>query len=269
MAENQALETRNVSFGYDGPMLLKDISFSIAPGEFLALVGPNGSGKTTLLKIILGLLQPNSGSVMLFDKPLSAYRAKGRAVNIAYVSQHPAASFPLTVSELVCLGRYPHGSRAGLNPVDAAAIEKALDRTAAKKLAQRRFNSLSGGEKQKVLIARALAQSSKILLLDEPTLHLDLYYQLQILTALKRLCNEEKLAVIAVLHDINLASLFADKALMLNEGAIGAFGAVAEVVTEKNVHDFLGVKMTVIMDDKSQARYFAPRLPFAVDHGDR
>ncbi|HEX6770053.1 MAG TPA: ABC transporter ATP-binding protein, partial [Candidatus Binatia bacterium] len=230
-------------------------------GELIALIGPNGSGKTTLLKIMLGLLPPGSGEVNLLNQPLATYQAKARARTIAYVSQQPALSFPLTVRELVALGRYPHGGRGRESPADTRAIENALDRTAAKDLSNRQFNSLSGGEKQKVLIARALAQSARVLLLDEPTLHLDLNFQLQILSALKRLCVDKGITVITVLHDVNLLSLFADKALLLSGGIQRGFGSVAEVIDENSIKDLLGVDMKAIDGEVAGARYFVPRQP--------
>ena len=220
METTSALEVHNLSFGFNDSLLLKEISFSIAAGELVALIGPNGCGKTTLLKTLLGLLPPNSGSVILFGQPLSTLEPKARAKTIAYVSQQPASSFPLTVRELVALGRYPHGGRGRESEADTLAITHALERTAAIELRDRQFNTLSGGEKQKVLIARALAQQARVLLLDEPTLHLDLNFQLQILSALKRLCIDEGITIITVLHDVNLVSLFADKALLLGGGVL-------------------------------------------------
>jgi iron complex transport system ATP-binding protein len=262
MEATNALEVHGISFGYQDGLLLKDISFTVAAGELIALIGPNGSGKTTLLKIMLGLLPPSSGEVTLLSQPLATYQAKARARTIAYVSQQPALSFPLTVRELVALGRYPHGTRGLVTTADSLAIDSALDRTAAKDLSNRQFNSLSGGEKQKVLIARALAQSARVLLLDEPTLHLDLNFQLQILSALKRLCVEEGIAVITVLHDVNLAWLFADKALLLNGGMLRGFGPVADVIDENSIKDLLGVDMIAIAGETAGARYFVPRRPF-------
>lgn len=264
MPSPTAIESRSVSFSYQNKSVLTDITFSIGAGEMVALIGPNGSGKTTLLKILLGLLPPSGGSVALDAKPLSAYAPKKRAKQIAYVSQLPLLSFPLTVFELVSLGRYPHSPRSGLSSADRLAVESALGRTDAKNLSERNFNTLSGGEKQKVLIARALAQSARILLLDEPTLHLDLYYQLQMLTALKTLCTEQRITVVTVLHDVNLVSLFADKALLLSDGSLRAFGPVAEVVNEASVRDLLGVDMTAITGNDSRTRYFVPRDPFDV-----
>jgi iron complex transport system ATP-binding protein len=263
MASTHALEVCNLSFGYNGGLLLKDISFAIARGELIALIGPNGSGKTTLLRILLGLLIPTSGNITLHDLPLSTFEFKARAKTIAYVSQQPALSFPLTVRELVALGRYPHGGGGKESPADTLAIANALDRTAAKDLTDRQFNTLSGGEKQKALIARALAQSAKVLLLDEPTLHLDLYFQLQILTALRRLCVDEGITVITVLHDVNLVSLFADRALLLSAGTLRGFGPVAEVINEASIKELLDVDMKEISSNDSQPRYFVPRDPFS------
>lgn len=262
MESTHALDVRGVSFGYDGGLLLKGISFAVAPGELVALIGPNGSGKTTLLKIMLGLLTPNAGTVMLRGQTLSTLEAKARAKIIAYVSQQPALSFPLTGRELVALGRYPHGMRASETAADTAAIAHALEKTAAADLSERPFNALSGGEKQKVLIARALAQSASILLLDEPTLHLDLNFQLQILAALKRLCVDDGITVVTVLHDINLVSLFADKALLLSGGELCGFGPVAEVLDENSIHDLLGVEMKALDGEPAGSRYFVPRNPF-------
>jgi iron complex transport system ATP-binding protein len=251
-----------MSFGYNGGLLLKDVSFSIAAGELIALVGPNGSGKTTLLKILLGLLAPNSGAVTLHGQPLSSYQPKVRAKSIAYVSQQPALKFPLTVRELVSLGRYPHGRRGSESDSDKLAVSNALERTAANDLSDRRFKTLSGGEKQKVLIARALAQSARVLLLDEPTLHLDLNFQLQILSALRRLCVDEGITVISVLHDVNLVSLFADQALLLSGGALRGFGPVSEVINEASIKELLDVDMTAIAGNDSRTRYFVPQDPF-------
>ena len=261
MAQPTAIEARNLSFRYENGLSLADISFTLAEGELMALIGPNGSGKTTLLKLLLGFLLPSTGSVELFNTALSSYRPRERARQIAYVSQQPVTNFPLTVFELVALGRYPHASRLGLSQADKTAVEDALDRTASKPLEARRFTSLSGGEQQKVLIARALAQSARILLLDEPTLHLDLNYQLQILGALKRLCAEKHVAVITVLHDLNLVSLFADKALLLHAGKLRAFGPVGRVVTESEIKDLWGVDVKALADEETGVRYFVPRGP--------
>jgi cobalamin transport system ATP-binding protein len=262
MSPKTVIEVRHLSFGYENRLVLTDMSFSIGAGEVVALIGPNGSGKTTLLKLLLGLLPPKTGQVSLQDRPLPSYPIKERAKTIAYVSQQPALTFPLTSFELVSLGRYPHAQRFNFSSADAAAVETALQVTDSQHLKDRRFNTLSGGEKQKILIARALAQSARVLLLDEPTLHLDLYYQLQILVSLKRLCKQQHMTVVSVLHDVNLVSLFADKALLLSGGTLRAFGPVTEIVTETNMKELLGVEMKTTVDAETGVRYFVPRDPF-------
>jgi iron complex transport system ATP-binding protein len=258
MQSPPVIESRDVAYRYLNKSVLEGISISVAGGELIALIGPNGSGKTTLLKILLGLLTPSAGEVILDNQSLMSFSATERAKRIAYVSQQPVASFPLTVFELVALGRYPHSPRYGLSSTDRLAVENALRDTQASELATRSFNSLSGGEKQKILIARALAQSAKILLLDEPTLHLDLYYQLQILAALKKLCIDQGAAVITVLHDVNLASLFADKALLLRDGSLSAFGPVGAVLSETSIRELLGVEMKALDGHGTASRYFVP-----------
>ncbi len=261
MDRNIVLQVHNVSFAYEKALVLKNISFSVGQGDFIALVGPNGSGKTTLLKIILGTLIPREGEIQLDGKPVLSYPPKERAKKMSYVSQQPSAGFPLTVQELVSLGRYPHEERFRQAAGDTQAIEEALRLTDSLPFRERKFTALSGGEKQKVLIARALAQTSYLLLLDEPTVHLDLYFQLQILNGLKTLCSEGRSTVVAVLHDLNLVSLFADKVLLLKSGEPIAFGKVAEVMNEGSMRDAFRVEVAVTRDSQSGAVYYLPRRP--------
>ena len=261
MEPQAVIKIQNLSFGYEEELALTKVSLSVHAGEFLALIGPNGSGKTTLLKMLLGILAPQQGTVSLYgDNPVS-YPPKERAKRIAYVSQRPAASFPLTVFELVALGRYPYSNRFARTEGDTAAVAEALAMTDSMPLRDRKFTSLSGGEKQKVLIARALAQSKGILLLDEPTVHLDLYHQMEILKTLKKLCAERGTTVVAVLHDVNLVSFFADQVVMLSGGKVHAFGAVDETMTEQNIEAVYGVAMTAKEDGRPGGRYFVPRDP--------
>lgn len=261
MEAPNSIEAANLSFGYDRGLTLNNLSFNASEGEMIAVIGPNGSGKTTLLKLLLGLLQPSGGTIALFNAPISSYSPKERAKQIAYVSQQPSSSFPLTVLELVALGRYPYAPRFGLTAVDRSAVEDALERTHCKHLSERYFSTLSGGEQQKVLIARAIAQSAHVLLLDEPTLHLDLRYQLQILAALKELCTRKRITVITVLHDINLVSMFADKAILLRAGELYAYGAVHRVIAENTIRGLLAVDTKAVTDPETGVRYFVPRVP--------
>ncbi len=259
MGKKTVIHIQDLFFSYEENPVLQQLDFSIQEGDLLALVGPNGSGKTTLLKILLGILSPKAGRVLLDNKPLQSYAPKERAKHIAYVSQQPALNFPLTAFELVALGRYPHSGRFKAAKPDAAAVNEALKLTETIHLRERKFSTLSGGEKQKVLISRALAQSARILLLDEPTLHLDLYHQIQILKILKELCVERSAIVVAVLHELNLVSLYADKVAMLRRGIIHAFGPVREVLNETNIKEVFGVAMAAREESESGARYFIPR----------
>lgn len=257
-----AIQAQELSFSYKNEPVLTNISFSIGAGQLAALIGPNGSGKTTLLRILLGHLQPSAGQVLLANRRLQTYAPKQLAKTVAYVSQQTGLNFPLTAHELVSLGRFPHNSRFGFSSGDSLAVKRALEATQSMHLSERNFTTLSGGEQQKLLIARALAQSAGILLLDEPTVHLDLFHQLQILSALKRLCVEQQITVMTVLHDVNLISLFADQALLLGSGQLRGCGPVAEVINEKNIKELLGVDMKGAEDRETGFRFFIPRDPF-------
>ena len=260
-SQNTLLESKGTSFRYGGSLVLNDINFSIQAGDFVALMGPNGSGKTTLLKTILGIFSPIKGEVLLDGKPILSYKAKDRAKKLGYVSQEPTFSFPLTVGELVTLGRYAYSKRFKETPEDEKLVEEALRLTDSLSLKDKRFTSLSGGERQKVLIARVLAQTSQLLLMDEPTSHLDIYFQLQILETLKRICQEKHLTIVAVLHDLNLISLFADKALLLKSGELVAFGKVEDVVNEKILAETFGVNVVVKKEVEHGTQYFFLRKP--------
>jgi iron complex transport system ATP-binding protein len=255
------LQAENISFGYEKALVLKNIAFSIQEGDFVALIGPNGSGKTTLLKILLGMISPMEGEVFLDGKPILSYTAMERAKKIGYVSQEPVFTFPLTVQELVALGRYAHSNRFKQRPEDGQAAEDALRQTDSFPLRERKFTTLSGGERQKVLIARALAQTSHLLLMDEPTVHLDIFFQLQILNSLKEICREKKSTTVAVLHDLNLISLFADKVLLLKSGELLSFGKVEEVLNESSIKEAFGVEVATRKEAKSETLYFFLRKP--------
>jgi iron complex transport system ATP-binding protein len=261
MATETTLKVKDLSFGYGRSPVLKKTIFAAEMGDFVALIGPNGSGKTTLLKLILGSLAPWSGAVWLDGKPVLSYPPKERAKRMAYVSQEPFVSFPLTVRELVSLGRYAHASRFRETLEDREAVEEALRLTDSLALQHRKFTALSGGEKQKVLVSRALAQSSHLLLLDEPTVHLDLYFQLQILKSLKEICRSKELTVIAVFHDLNLACLAADKALLLKSGEVQSFGAVEDVIHERSIKDVFNVEVLATKTPEHDRPCFVPRKP--------
>lgn len=173
MSEPGAISVENVTYAYDGRPAVEDVSLSVEEGEFLGLVGPNGSGKTTLLKLMLGLLSPDSGEVRLFGVPVEAFDEGER---IGYVSQHSTGkerTMPVTVREVVTMGRYPHTRFGWLRSHDREMVEEALERVGIAELADRRINDLSGGQKQRAFIARTLAGEADLLALDEPTVGVD------------------------------------------------------------------------------------------------
>jgi iron complex transport system ATP-binding protein len=213
----------------------------------LGVVGPNGSGKTTLLRLLAGTLRPARGIVTLRDRPLGDWRRGELARRVAVLPQHLDLPAGFRVAEIVEMGRAPHAQRLiGASPGDAAAVERALREADAVELAERPVDELSGGERQRVLVAMALAQEPELLLLDEPTLHLDLAHQLGILQTVRRLCRGG-LAAVAVLHDLPLARL-ADRVAVLDAGRIRADGPPDEVLTPELVRSVFGVRMTLATD---------------------
>lgn len=214
---------------------VRGISLSVAPGRLLAVVGPNGAGKTTLLRILAGALAPQHGEVRLDDRPLGSLGDSERARAMAVVPQAESSPFPVTVREMVGMGRYPHlGPWERTGPADRAAVDRALDRCAVAAFAGRDIGQLSGGERQRARIARALAQEAPILLLDEPTAGLDLRYRMELFHLLREL-RDDGLAVLVITHELNLAARFADRLLLLDRGRARARGTPAEVVSRESL----------------------------------
>ena len=210
-------------------------------GALTGLLGPNGAGKTTLLRMIAGLISPEKGAVLVEDENVEAIPRKTRAQRIALLEQESTSSVPLTVREVVALGRIPHRSMFGADP-DPGAVDDALVAASAAHLADRPWSSLSGGERQRVHVARALAQRPELLLLDEPTNHLDVSAQLALLAFVRDLGT----TTVAALHDLNLAAAFCDHVLVLADGRLVAAGAPADVLTPALVSDVYGVDCDVL-----------------------
>jgi len=234
-----AISVDTISFSYElGVPTLRDVSLSVAQGEFLSLVGPNGSGKTTLLRLLDRIYVPHRGTITLFDRPLSSYTRAAIARKIAFVPQENGIIFPFTVLEIVLMGRSPH-SRGTVfeNPADRTIAEEVMTLMDIAHLASQAVTSLSGGEKQRVFIARALAQQPEILLLDEPNAHLDIAHQVDVFNILRKLQKDRKLTVISVSHDLNLAATYSDRIAMLVCGALAAVGTPGEVITEERIKD--------------------------------
>ena len=216
--------------------VLRGITLAVAPGEMVALLGPNGSGKTTLLRVGMGVLSARSGTVLLGGRPVTAWSRPEIAQRIAILPQLPTLPDGFRVEELVEMGRAPHArSRFGASAEDADAVERALVDADAVELVGRRIDELSGGERQRVLVAMALAQEPGLLLLDEPTQHLDLAHQVALLATLDRLRRTRGLAVVAVLHDPALTALANPRVVLLSAGRVVADGQAADVLRPATV----------------------------------
>jgi iron complex transport system ATP-binding protein len=240
-------EIKSLTVTYNGHEILKDISLTIAPGEIFALVGPNGAGKSTLIKTISGVLTPKSGSIHIDNVDIATLSSIQRARHLAVVPQARELPRAYTVFDTVLLGRTPYlGWLGQAGEKDHALIQLALDRTQTSSLATRRINQLSGGEQQRVLLARALAQDTPIMLLDEPTTHLDLEHQTNLLNLVCQLATEQDLTVLMVLHDLNLAALYADQVAVLVAGRIQAQGTPEEVLTPQTLTSVYNVPVNVI-----------------------
>lgn len=236
------LSVDGVTFGYRSTPVLDEVGFSVAPGEFLAVLGNNGAGKSTLLKCVNRILRPHRGAVMIDGGDARALGGDELARRVGYVAQRAEAN-RITVYDAVLLGRKPH-IRWDAGGRDHEVVERVIARLGLGDLAMRYLDELSGGELQKTVIARALAQEPRVLLLDEPTSSLDLRNQLDVLATVKRVTAEEGVAVIAVMHDLNLALRYADGFLFLAEGGVYACGG-PETVTPATVAHVYGVTVSV------------------------
>jgi iron complex transport system ATP-binding protein len=228
----------DIGFKYNADWVLRNISFEVSRGEFMGVIGPNGSGKTTLLKVMDGLLDPGEGEIWIDGIPGRQFTRTELARRIAVVPQDTQLIFPFTVEEVVLMGRAPHlGKLRFEGEKDFRIAENAMRVTDTYSLKDRGMNALSGGERQRVLIARALAQEPRIMLLDEPTALLDIRHQVEFFDLIKTLNREQSLTVIAVTHDINLASNYCDRIILLQAGQIFAVGAPRDVIMESNIQD--------------------------------
>lgn len=229
------MKLEDISFTYETSPVLKDLSVSIQEKDFIGLIGPNGSGKSTLLKIMGGILKSDSGSIQFKDSLMSKINKKIFAQSVSWIPQDHPMVFPFKVSEIVLMGRHPYLSALSFeSEKDFEITRKAMETTMTSQFADRYFNEISGGEKQRVMIASALAQSPEMMLLDEPTAALDLKYQVQILAILKNLNVEHNMTLVMAMHDLNLASRFCNRLILLNEGQIVRDGP-PEQVLEKNI----------------------------------
>ena len=240
------LRAESVSFGYDEGFTLNDVSVTIPAGSLTGLLGPNGSGKTTLLKLLSGVLRPQTGRVMLGNRALTSMTRRELARYIASVPQETHPAFDYSVMEMVLMGRHPHLSAFQLEgPADFGIAREALEATGTGHLADRNYMTLSGGEKQRVVIASALAQSTEVLLLDEPTASLDLGYQLDVASLLARLNREHTVTMVLATHDLNLAASLCERLVVMRGGRILTAGPTREVLTGDTVRQLYDVEADV------------------------
>jgi iron complex transport system ATP-binding protein len=247
------LEFRDVAFAYPAPsgqrtrpFRLDALSFTVAPGEVLGVIGPNSSGKTTLIRLLTDVVRPRSGQVLLDGRPTAALGRRALAREVATVPQHVPQAFPFTVGELVLMGRYPHGGgRYFETPEDRDIAREAMAATGVLDLAGLPLDELSGGERQRAVLARALAQRPRLLVLDEPTAHLDLRHQAESAALLRRLQRERGMTVLLVAHDLDLAAEVADRLLLLADGRIARLGPPEAVLEESLLESVYGCPVSV------------------------
>lgn len=254
------LEAEGVSWSVDRQQILAPVSLTLAAGECVAVVGPNGAGKTTLLRLLSGILEPTSGERRWRGTPYGRIGRRQLARHIAYVPQIRPARIPLTVEQLVLLGRYPYLSVWQMSPSaeDRAVARGVLKRVGLERLASRPIEELSGGERQAVFIAAALCQQSDVLLLDEPTTHLDPRHRQEVARLLLDLRAGGRHAIVLTTHDLDLASRLADRVVALGRGHVLADGPAAEVLAAEHLEEVFGVPFDVVVGDGG--RYLLPRL---------
>ncbi len=249
------LEVINLSFAYNGCPVLEGVNLRLRPGEVVGLIGPNGAGKSTLVKLAAGLLRPNGGSVKLFGRAPVDWRRRDLARVLALVPQNAYLPPTFTVWESALLGRTPYLGFLGVaHERDRWVTQRALEWVGIAHLADRLVGELSGGERQRVVLARALAQEPHCLLLDEPTTHLDMHHQVAILSLVRQLATREGIAVLTVLHDLNLAATFADRLVLLVDGQVVTQGTPAEVLRYERLATIYGESVTVFPRPDDSAR---------------
>jgi iron complex transport system ATP-binding protein len=240
------LRLKKVSFAYEDILALRDIDLDILPGEILGILGPNGSGKSTLLRLMDGVLFPQKGEILLKGRPTHSCSRLDIAQKVALVAQESHFRFSFSALEVVLMGRFAHlrGSQFERKQ-DMAVAVKALKAVDALELARRPIHALSGGEKQRILLARALTQEPSVVLLDEPTSFLDLHYKKEIFDLISALAYDTKLSVVVVSHDIDLTARYCDRMVIMKAGQIYSVGPPVEVVTEKTIEAVYGCPVIV------------------------
>ena len=256
------IDVRNFSFRLGRKPILRDVSFSVRKGEYLAIIGPNGAGKTTLLKCIDRILPGGSGQIEVCGRPLGSYRQRELARLIGYVPQADGRVFPFTVEQFVLMGRYPYLSPfSAVSREDGQAVREALELTGTAEFADRLLDTLSGGERQKVYIAAAMAQGADVLLLDEPTTFLDYRHRTEIEALLARANRRSGVTIVAVTHDVNHAALHSDRVVALREGSVAFCGSPGEVMKPDVLERIYGTSFLLAEHPRAGVPIIVPSLP--------
>ncbi|NET07435.1 MAG: ABC transporter ATP-binding protein [Merismopedia sp. SIO2A8] len=242
------MESQALTGGYGEESIVQNISFALQPGEWLSILGANGSGKSTLLRLLSRILSPQQGTVLLDGKSIHTQSAQTIAQTLALLPQQQTIPPGLSVRQLVSLGRAPHQPwwRWELNAEDHEQVTLALESTGLVKYGDRSLEQLSGGERQRAFLALALAQAPQVLLLDEPTTYLDLRYQLELLELLKHLNDHQNIAIITVLHEVNLAARFSDRLALLKQGNLCHLGVPTEVLTPEHIAAIFNIHAAIV-----------------------
>jgi iron complex transport system ATP-binding protein len=262
------LHVEGLGFAIEGRPILRDVGFEVQRGEYLAVVGPNGAGKTTLLKCLDRLLTADRGTISLLGRPLGSYRQRDLARQVGYVPQADGRLLPFTVEEFVTLGRYPHLSPfSAISREDRRAVREALEQTGMLGFAARRIDTLSGGERQKAMIAAALAQGAALLLLDEPTTFLDYRHQAEIRELLRRAHRDGGATIVAVTHDVNAAALESDRVLALRDGAVVFHGPPRELMQAERLATIFATPLQLVDHPRGGLPMIVPGYGMSKDEG--
>lgn len=257
--DKNMLSVRNLSFSYNHRKVLDNISFNVEEGSFISVLGPNGAGKSTLVNLISRVLDGYEGVIEIGGKDIGKLSSEDTAKIVGVVPQYTHPGFDFTVSEIVMMGRYTYTSRFKTErKEDFNAVNEAMDKTKVLALAKRKFSELSGGEKQRVIIAQVLAQDSPVLLLDELTSHLDINFQIEFMNLFLSLNEKENKTIIGIFHDINLAIQNSEKIMLLKEGRIYNFGAVSDIINRRNIKSVFGSDVFVGRNPVTKNLYVSP-----------
>ena len=253
-----AIEVENLQFGYK-EKIIDDISFKIEEGKFVSLIGPNGSGKSTIIKLLSHLYPPWKGKILIGNEDINSLSKKELARKVSLVPQNTLIDYEFTVEDIVLMGRYPYKKRfEKYDEKDYEIVHEALKATNTLHLKDKYITEISGGERQRVIIAKALAQETPIILLDEPTSHLDINHQMEILNLLRRLNKEKKTTIIIAIHDINLASRYSDEIIIIGSGKIIDNGIPEKVITKENMEKVYGINVAIEINKHTKSLSITP-----------